>query len=87
MGKNHKCDGKGCQVDVNSLTAMGPVGPKGRCLPWMLWVFRPWLSQSCSTYFVGSCESCPGFVCPPVVVLRICHFHVVAEADEDLPLT
>lgn len=29
MGRNHRCVGKGHQVEVYSLTAVGPVGPQG----------------------------------------------------------
>lgn len=34
MRRNHRCVGKGCQVQVYSLMAMGPVGPTGCCLLW-----------------------------------------------------
>ena len=31
-------------------------------------------------------QPCPGLVRPPVVVLSLRHFHVVAEADQNLSL-
>ena len=31
-------------------------------------------------------QACPRLVCPPVIVLSFCHFHVVTEADQNLGL-
>lgn len=49
-----------------------------------MWAPAP--SPCSSPYFVGSGEAGPRLVGPAVIVLGISHLHVVAEADEDLPL-
>lgn len=41
----------------------------------------------CDTGLISCCESGPGLVCPPVVVLSVWHLHVVAESDEDFGLS
>lgn len=39
------------------------------------------------TGLIGCCESGPGLICPPVIVLSVWHLHVVTEADEDFGLS
>lgn len=39
-----------------------------------------------SAYFVCSGEAGPWLVCPSVIVLGICHLHIVTESDKDLSL-
>lgn len=43
-------------------------------------------SKICVTGLVSRCESGPGLICPPVIVLGIRHLHVVTESDENFGL-
>lgn len=44
------------------------------------------LFLTASAYFVCSGEAGPWLVCPSVIVLGVCHLHIVTETNKDLPL-
>lgn len=64
-----------------------PAGlPVADCPPWGLPSPPPHPAWTAAPDLVGRGQARPGLVGPPVVVLSFCHFHIVAEPDQNLPV-
>lgn len=40
-----------------------------------------------AVYLICCWQSCPGLVCPPVIVLCSCYFHIVTETDQNFSVS